>query len=363
MKLRLNLFPASSVALAALMLSCTEMPLPPTASTDPELIAAGLVRDSLGIWRDPELGNRPFSDMPVAYQEFWRYCFSCHSSSGKNSRAREARRALKIDTWREVLRYGPEKLILSVKTGGMPLPSSAPVPEEVLSRVQAFIATWGDTAQRIDLIGFRYKEAEQFNRKFCADCHAPGGRHLKQPSASRYILLDTYASWQKQQVIILPWIDPELSAPMAPPMPPEDYPNHPDSLERARIVDWLNRRAPNTADGSGLGAAPTPPGSMRGLVYDTARTLVNRYCADCHTEGGYNSGQWDGWAAVQFDTYAQWKNFDAAILIRRMNPDSALALDVGVMPPGTFPHQPSPEERSVLMEWLKRGSPNTAGGQ
>jgi hypothetical protein len=355
---------ATACAMACLLLSCTELPAPPEAPSDPELVAAGLKRDSLGIWRNEDLENRPFADMPVAYQEFWRYCFSCHSTSGKNSRAREARRALRIDTWREVLRYGPEKLVLSVKTGGMPLPSSAPVPEEVLSRVQAWLATWGDTAQQITLIGFQYKEAENFARTYCADCHSPGGRNPDQGEATHAILLDTYASWWKQQQVILQWIDPALSAPMPPAMPPEDYVDHvPDSAARARMVDWLTRLAPNTADGSGTGPAPHPGGAMRGLAYDTASRLVNRFCADCHTEGGYDSEQWDGWAAVQFDSYAQWKKFDAKILLRRLDPDSAIALDLSVMPPGGFPHQPTSEERALLLDWVRRGSPNTADGR
>jgi hypothetical protein len=358
--------PATVVAcmtVACGLFACTEMPLPPDAASDTQLIAAGLEQDSLGIWRDPELGNRPYSDMPVAFQEFWRYCFSCHSTPGKNRHARAARRALRIDTWREALRYGPERLVLSVKMGGMPLSGSAPVPEEVLSRVQAFFATWGDTAQRIDLIGFKYKEVEAFNRKYCADCHAPGGRHLKQPTASRFILLDTYASWNKQQTTILQWIDPAISAPGVPPMPPEDYVEQPDSMERQRVVDWLTRNAPNTAEGTGIGSPPVSVGSMRGLVYDTARALINRYCGDCHTEAGYNSAQWDGWAAVQFDLYTQWKNIDPADLIRRVDPDSAITLDLGVMPPGNFAHQPTAPERAVLLEWLRRGSPNSVSGQ
>jgi uncharacterized membrane protein len=106
-----------------------------------------------------------------------------------------------------------------------------------------------------------------------------------------------------------------------------------------------------------------PAGALRGSLYDTATTLVRKYCADCHTEGGFNARQWDGWAAVQFDTYAQWKAFDASDLARRIHPDSASNLGLNLMPPGDYGVQPTEAERSVLLEWLRRGSPNTADGR
>ena len=135
----------------ALLSACnSDLPAPAIgAYTDAQLDSlTPLQRDSFGIWRDPDLGNRPFADMPLAYREFWRYCFSCHSSSGQKAEAREARRALRIDTWREVVRYGPGKLILAVKAGGMPLRSSPKVPPEVLDRVQAYLATWNDSTAK-----------------------------------------------------------------------------------------------------------------------------------------------------------------------------------------------------------------------
>ena len=99
------------------------------------------------------------------------------------------------------------------------------------------------------------------------------------------------------------------------------------------------------------------------MLFRSATALVRKYCADCHTEGGPNARQWDGWAAVQFDTYAQWKAFNREGLILRMEPDSATNAGLNPMPPGDYTPQPSDAERAVLLEWLKRGSPNTVNGQ
>jgi hypothetical protein len=349
----------SAAALSALLCACNELPSPAVgALSDAQLDTLGLERDGYGIWHDPELDSLPFADMPLAYREFWRYCFSCHSSSGQKAEAREARRAVRLDTWRQVLAYGPEKLILAAKAGGMPLRSSPKVPPEVLDRVQAYLASWSSPNPEPALIGFRYAEAENFVRTYCADCHTPAGRSNDQPEATRRLILDNYAAWHRQQGTIAAWIDTAL-----PGMPPDGYEPQPSVAERRRMLQWIDSLSPNTRDGKGRGAAVIPATAMRGTLYDTAASLVRRYCADCHTEGGLNARQWGGWAAVQFDTYAQWKAFDGAALARRLHPDSATNAGLDPMPPGDYAPQPGDAERALLIQWLQRGSPNTAAGQ
>ncbi len=358
--LRLPLLVAS---LIGILVSCNELPTPAMgARSDADLeTVAGLQQDSVGIWRgiwkDPNLDNRPFADMPLAYREFWRYCFSCHSNSGQKAEAPEARRALRINTWRDILAYGPEKLILSVKVGGMPLPSSPKVPREVLDRVQAYLATWNDPTPDPQLFDFRYAEAENFVRTYCADCHTPAGRHLKQPKATQRLILDSYATWHRQQTSIAIWIDTLALVKM----PPEDYERQPSDAQRRRMLQWIDSLSPNNKNGTGKGAPVTLAGALRGSLYDTATALVRKYCADCHTEGGLNARQWDGWAALQFDTYAQWRSFGTAGLTLRLDPDAGV--NPNPMPPGDYLPQPSEAERAVLIDWLQRGSPNTASGR
>jgi hypothetical protein len=361
MKRRRDFRPLLLAGLAGFLGACNELPTPAVGGlSDAELETAGLRQDSTGlwrgIWRDPELDNRPFADMPLAYREFWRYCFSCHSSSGQKVEAREARRAVRLDTWREMLAYGPEKLILAAKVGGMPLRSSAKVPPEVLDRVQAYLATWSDPTPEPRLFDFQYPASETFMRTYCADCHTPAGRHIKQPQATQRLILDNYATWHRQQASIAAWIDTLALLKM----PPDDYDRQPSDAERRRMLQWIDSLSPNTRNGTGRGAPAIPAGAMRGTRYDTAAVLVRKYCADCHTEGGLNTRQWDGWAAVQFDTYAQWKSYDATAMTLRLNDPGS---NPNPMPPGEFLPQPTEGERAVLLEWLQRGSPNTPSGQ
>ncbi len=119
--------------------------------------------------------------------------------------------------------------------------------------------------------------------------------------------------------------------------------------------------------------APTPKvahhivmtGAMEGALYAPAFRIVNRYCADCHTLGGKNDLQHDAWNfAVQFDTYSEWVEASKLLKIR-LAPELAAAQDppVAVMPNISFPFQPTQAERDTLLEWIKRGSPNTPSGE
>jgi hypothetical protein len=51
-------------------------------------------------------------------------------------------------------------------------------------------------------------------------------------------------------------------------------------------------------------------------------------------------------------------------LLERLDPATAAEQDppVDPMPLTGFPYQPSRAERDTLLEWLKRGSPNTPDG-
>jgi len=340
----------------------------------------GLIQDTLGIWRDmatTNFDNRngswsygpPFMDVPPSYRQFWRYCSNCHTSLGKSAYAPAGRKVLLLNTWEQILSYGPERLILAARGGGMPLAPAAKVPDDVLGRAQAYLASWGDTAQRILLMGYRWPEAENFVRKYCSDCHAPGGRHPQSVQAMLYLMLDTYDQWHKREEKIKGRIDTAADPLSINVMPPDTLPleKKPTVEERRRMMEWIDRFSPNTPDGSGIGDSVfggdiMTSGAMQGLVYDTAFKMINRFCADCHTEVGLNREQPDGYLALRVDTYASWKGIPIRIIMRRLDIDSAAKYAQTLMPPDNFANQPTAAERQLLADWLKRGSPNTVSG-
>jgi hypothetical protein len=125
---------------STLFLHCTEAPTPPDSSID----TSGLIQDSLGIWVDT-LTRESFADMPPAFRDVHQYCWECHSHRGKSPLADSARTALTMDTWSNMVAFGPERLLLSVKLGDMPPDSSRQVPKAVLSRTEAYLASWGES--------------------------------------------------------------------------------------------------------------------------------------------------------------------------------------------------------------------------
>jgi hypothetical protein len=105
-------------------------------------------------------------------------------------------------------------------------------------------------------------------------------------------------------------------------------------------------------------------GCIQDCAYEPARRLVSLYCADCHSEGGHNESHHDAWGnAIRLDTYAQWAK-GSKHLLERLDPETAAAQDppVDPMPSTGFLYQPTQAERDTLLDWLKRGSPNTPSG-
>lgn len=362
MKLSATLLTA---ALAVLLIwQCTEAPTPPESSFE----TAGLVRDADGIWVDT-LFNEPFADMPVPFRTFYGYCSQCHSSRGKDSLAPAARAAMTVNTWRDLLDYGPSKLILAAKTGTMPKNTSGqnvPVPVDVLNRVEAYLASW--TTGKIDAIsGTKYPVAVDFVTRYCGDCHTAQGRDPSQREAYQDMPLDVYADWQSYQKGIELRLRHEFT--LSEIMPPESYALQPTAEEREKILQWLALGSPNTPDGTGLGdTVPIYPivteGAVRGLIYEPMRLILNRTCADCHTQGGKNKDQQVGWEnAIKLDTYEQWNRYQEFI---RERIDTAYALSQDppyeVMPKPGFPNQLTREERQMILDWIDRGSPNTPDG-
>jgi hypothetical protein len=117
-----------------------------------------------------------------------------------------------------------------------------------------------------------------------------------------------------------------------------------------------------------LGDEPPRPivteGALTDVAYEPARRLVSRSCADCHAKDGNNRDHVDAWGhAIRLDTYKQWVDGNR-VLVERLDPDSLAAQDppVDPMPPAHFPYPLAASERDTLLEWMRRGSPNTADG-
>lgn len=115
--------------------------------------------------------------------------------------------------------------------------------------------------------------------------------------------------------------------------------------------------------------APPKPivteGAIADVVYEPAKRLVGRYCSDCHSKNGNHETHGDAWGhAIRLDTHEEWVDGKSHLLERL---DSALAAEqdppVDVMPLAAFPYQPTRAERDTLLDWIRRGSPNTPTGE
>ncbi|MEO6095228.1 MAG: hypothetical protein ABIW76_05975 [Fibrobacteria bacterium] len=105
-------------------------------------------------------------------------------------------------------------------------------------------------------------------------------------------------------------------------------------------------------------------GALVDVVYEPARRLVSRSCADCHSQGGHNESHLDAWGhAIRLDTHKQWVD-GKRVLLERLDTVYAAEQDppLDVMPSASFPFQLTREERDTLLQWIARGSPNTPGG-
>src|SRR6266567_3545489 len=111
-----------------------------------------------------------------------------------------------------------------------------------------------------------------------------------------------------------------------------------------------------TTSGSGGAAdSPIPDPAMKGTVYERGRTFVQTYCSPCHWSGGRHAKKAVAYPAFQVDTYEQWMTGRTIVpaVLDKWNPDGT------VMPPPEAPADPPDDERMLILDWVRRGSPNT----
>src|ERR1041384_8195138 len=67
--------------------------------------------------------------------------------------------------------------------------------------------------------------------------------------------------------------------------------------------------------------------ALADVLYEPARRLVSRSCADCHAAGGRNEEHFDAWGhAIRLDTWQEWVDGRADIVVR-LDPIQAAAQD------------------------------------
>ncbi len=109
------------------------------------------------------------------------------------------------------------------------------------------------------------------------------------------------------------------------------------------------------------GAAPDTSGpepAMKGTIYEEGRVFVQTYCSPCHWIGGKHAKQPVAYPAFQVDTYDQWATGGTIIpaVLDKWHPDGT------VMPPPEAPSFPPDDQRMLILDWVRRGSPNTPSG-
>jgi hypothetical protein len=107
----------------------------------------------------------------------------------------------------------------------------------------------------------------------------------------------------------------------------------------------------------GADASAVEP-AMLGTLYEPGRAFGQMYCSPCHWKGGQHPKQSAAYPAFQVDTYELWATGRTIIpaVLDKWNPDGA------VMPPPEAPGFPPDDERMLVLDWVRRGSPNTPDG-
>ena len=349
------------------MAACSQLPTPP-ANT---FFVKGLVQDPLTHIYSDSISQEKFIDIPEPFRAFYKRCSACHSNLAPNTDALlRAKAKMNLNTWAEIVAFGPERLLTAASGGAMPPAPEKPIPDSQLVAVLGFLSSWSSGGEALQ--GTEFKQGKILVGRFCADCHTAAGKNSDQARAWNILPLDTYGQWIKYAGLIRGRL--AENHPGGNVMPPPKFPMQPTAAERKVLLDWIDRNSPNTSDGSGQGTVtPMLPdsivseGSLLNVAYAPARRIVNRYCADCHTSGGKNKDKMDAWgnADVKLDAYAGWVNAQNTLKIR-LNPTLAISqrpFPLDSMPKGSFSRQPTQAERDTLLTWLMRGSPNTSNGE
>ncbi len=356
-----------SMIVAIFMTACSRLPTPPSDT----IFVNGLVQDPLTSIYSDSTGLEKFADVPEPFRAFYARCSGCHSNLAPNTDAMlRAKGKVNLNTWAEMVAFGPDRLFAAASGRAMPPAGEKPVPDSLLDAVLGFISSWASGG--VALQGAEFSQGKSLVGRFCADCHTETGKNSDQARTWSILPLDTFDQWLKYQALIYGRL--AENHPGGNPMPPPKFSRQPTPSERKILLSWIERNSPNTPDGSGQGTVtPVKPdsivsdGSLLDVAYGPAQRIVNRYCADCHTRDGKNKDKVDAWgnADIKLDSHAGWVKAQNTLKIR-LNPALAISqrpFPLDSMPKASFLRQPTRAERDTLLTWLMRGSPNTSNGE
>ena len=99
--------------------------------------------------------------------------------------------------------------------------------------------------------------------------------------------------------------------------------------------------------------------AMWGTLYEPGRTFVQTYCGACHWSDGGHAKQPIAYAVFQVDTYDEWSGYHTMVstVLDKWSSDGI------VMPPPEAPAFPPDDQRRLVLDWVRRGSPNTPDGR
>ena len=127
------------------------------------------------------------------------------------------------------------------------------------------------------------------------------------------------------------------------------------------LVAWALVGSCGGAGGLGAGAADAEEPAALGVYtrYAAADAIIVKVCAGCHARGGAHPDQPRAHLVLPLDGYDDWRRGATVIaaVIDDAHPDG------NPMPPAYAPAQPSDAERRLLLDWTRRGSPDTPDGR
>lgn len=119
----------------------------------------------------------------------------------------------------------------------------------------------------------------------------------------------------------------------------------------AGIDRWAERQSEKNV--------PAIPLGLDSCNYLFARKFTGKYCMECHSADGTNPKQEKAYPNLGVANYREWMEASGAV----PGVLDKAALEGPVMPPKSAKNQPTDEERKIMVEWVRRGSPNTDSGR
>ena len=102
-------------------------------------------------------------------------------------------------------------------------------------------------------------------------------------------------------------------------------------------------------------ACAKTPAALVGAPDSPGRRFAERYCASCHTQAGAHRLRPRAHGIFAIDRISEWRG-SQRILLAVLD---KWHLDGKVMPPPQADAQPSDDERRAILDWIRRGSPDS----